>query len=203
MIRLAFSRALIALACAGALAMAHAAPTPGSPAPDFAVTDAAGKTVRLADFRGKFVVLEWTNPECPFVRKHYGSRNMQDLQKEWGAKDVVWLSVNSTRQDHWEYRDGAQMQSWMAAQGASPRAVLIDATSATGRAYAAKTTPHMFVIGPDGRILYNGAIDDRRSANPADAKLANNYVRAALTEATAGKPVTVASTAPYGCSVKY
>jgi hypothetical protein len=128
---------------------------------------------------------------------------MQDLQKEWGAKDVVWLAVNSTRQDHAEYKDGARMQAWMAAQGASPQGVLIDGQSATGRAYAAKTTPHMFVIGPDGTILYNGAIDDRRSANPADAKLAHNYVRAALTEARAGKPVSVPSTAPYGCSVKY
>lgn len=202
MTRLDLTRSLAALACAAAVGLAYAA-APGAAAPDFAVADAAGKTVKLSDYRGKFVVLEWTNPECPFVRKHYGSRNMQDLQKEWGAKDVVWLSVNSTRQDHYEYKDGAQMQAWMAAQGGAPQAVLIDATSATGRAYAAKTTPHMFVIAPDGRIVYNGAIDDRRSANPADAKLANNYVRAALTEAKAGKPVSVASTTPYGCSVKY
>jgi peroxiredoxin len=202
MTRLDLTRSLAALACAAAVGLAYAA-APGAAAPEFAVADAAGKTVKLSDYRGKFVVLEWTNPECPFVRKHYGSRNMQDLQKEWGAKDVVWLSVNSTRQDHYEYKDGAQMQAWMAAQGGAPQAVLIDATSATGRAYAAKTTPHMFVIAPDGRIVYNGAIDDRRSANPADAKLANNYVRAALTEAKAGKPVSVASTTPYGCSVKY
>jgi peroxiredoxin len=202
MTRLDLTRSLTALACAAAVGLTYAA-APGAAAPEFAVADAAGKTVKLSDYRGKFVVLEWTNPECPFVRKHYGSRNMQDLQKEWGAKDVVWLSVNSTRQDHYEYKDGAQMQAWMAAQGGAPQAVLIDATSATGRAYAAKTTPHMFVIAPDGRIVYNGAIDDRRSANPADAKLANNYVRAALTEAKAGKPVSVASTTPYGCSVKY
>jgi peroxiredoxin len=202
MTRLDLTRSLAALVCAAAVGLAYAA-APGAAAPDFAVADATGKTVKLSDYRGKFVVLEWTNPECPFVRKHYGSRNMQDLQKEWGAKDVVWLSVNSTRQDHYEYKDGAQMQAWMAAQGGAPQAVLIDATSATGRAYAAKTTPHMFVIAPDGRIVYNGAIDDRRSANPADAKLANNYVRAALTEARAGKPVSVASTTPYGCSVKY
>ena len=197
-----FIRTLAALACTAAVGMAQAA-APGAAAPDFTVADAAGKPVRLSDYRGKFVVLEWTNPECPFVRKHYGSRNMQDLQREWGAKDVVWLSVNSTRQDHYEYKDGAQMNAWMAAQGGAPKAVLIDGTSAAGRAYAAKTTPHMFVVGPDGKILYNGAIDDRRSANPADAKVANNYVRAALIEAKAGKPVSVASTAPYGCSVKY
>ena len=202
MTRLDLTCSLAALACAAAVGLAYAA-APGAAAPEFAVADAAGKTVKLSDYRGKFVVLEWTNPECPFVRKHYGSRNMQDLQKEWGAKDVVWLSVNSTRQDHYEYKDGAQMQAWMAAQGGAPKAVLIDATSAAGRAYAAKTTPHMFVIAPDGRIVYNSAIDDRRSANPADAKLANNYVRAALTEARAGKPVSVASTTPYGCSVKY
>ena len=195
-------RTAVALACAAAVSLA-AATTPGAAAPDFTVADATGKPVRLSDYRGKFVVLEWTNPECPFVRKHYGSRNMQDLQKEWGAKDVVWLSVNSTRQGHWEYRDGKQMQEWMTAQGAAPKAILIDGKSEVGGAYAAKTTPHMFVISPEGKVLYNGAIDDKRSSNPADARTANNYVRAALTEAKAGKPVTVASTTPYGCSVKY
>jgi len=175
----------------------------GAPAPGFAIADTSGKAVQLGDYKGKYVVLEWTNPECPFVRKHYGSRNMQDLQKEWGAKDVVWLSVNSTRQGHDEFRSGPQMRAWMASQGAAQQAILIDAKSEVGSAYAAKTTPHMFVISPEGKVLYNGAIDDKRSANPADAKTAHNYVRAALTEAKAGKPVTVASTTPYGCSVKY
>ena len=198
----AMIRTAAAIACAAAFSLAVAS-TPGAPAPDFSVSDAAGKPVKLSDYRGKFVVLEWTNPDCPFVQKHYRSRNMQDLQKEWGAKDVVWLSVNSTRQGHDEYRDGAKMQAWMASQGGAPKAILIDAKSEVGSAYAAKTTPHMFVISPDGKVLYNGAIDDKRSANPADAKKANNYVRAALTEAQAGKPVTVASTTPYGCSVKY
>lgn len=195
--------ATIAFAAACALAWGVATAAPGAPAPEFTVADATGKPVKLSDYRGKFVVLEWTNPDCPFVQKHYNSRNMQDLQKEWGAKDVVWLSVNSTREGHSEYRDGAQMASWMSSQGGSPQAVLIDAKSTAGRAYSAKTTPHMFVIDPAGKIVYEGAIDDRRSANPADAKTAKNYVRAALTEATAGKPVTVASTSPYGCSVKY
>jgi peroxiredoxin len=196
------SRSLVALACAAATSVALAA-TPGSSAPDFTVADAAGKPVKLSDYRGKFVVLEWTNPDCPFVRKHYTSKNMQDLQKEWGAKDVVWLSVNSTRQGHYEYRDGANMQQWMTSQGAAQKAILIDGTSDAGRAYAAKTTPQMVVVSPEGKVLYNGAIDDKRSSNPADAKTANNYVRAALTEAKAGKPVTVASTTPYGCTVKY
>ena len=175
----------------------------GQTAPDFTVTDSTGKAVHLADYKGKFVVLEWTNPECPFVQKHYNSANMQSLQKEWSAKDVVWLSVNSTNKSSSEYKTGAQMNSWMQSQGAAQKAVLIDADSATGQKYAAKTTPHMFVISPEGKVLYNGAIDDKRSSNPADAKTANNYVRAALVEAKAGKPVTVASTTPYGCSVKY
>jgi peroxiredoxin len=195
-------RTAAALACAAAVGLAGAA-TPGAAAPEFSVSDAAGKAVKLSDYRGKFVVLEWTNPDCPFVRKHYDSKNMQDLQKEWGAKDVVWLSVNSTRQGHYEYRDGPKMQQWMTSQGAAQKAILIDAKSEVGSAYAAKTTPHMFVISPEGKVLYNGAIDDKRSANPADAKTANNYVRAALNEAKAGKPVTVASTTPYGCTVKY
>ena len=176
---------------------------PGAAAPEFTIQDATGKPVRLADYRGKFVVLEWTNPECPFVRKHYSSNNMQGLQKEWGAKDVVWLAINSTNAKSSEFKTGGAMAAWMQAQGAAPRATLIDETSATGRAYGARTTPQMFVIDPAGRIVYNGAIDDRRSTNPADAKDARNYVRAALTEATAGRPVSVASTTPYGCSVKY
>ena len=191
------------LAAAALLPAAVLAQSPGAAAPAFALTDTAGKTVQLADYRGKYVVLEWTNPECPFVRKHYTSNNMQGLQKEWGAKDVVWLAINSTNTSSGEYKTGEQMAGWISAQGAAPKATLIDGTSATGRAYGAKTTPHMFVVDPAGQLVYNGAIDDRRSSNPADAKGANNYVRAALTEATAGKPVTVASTTPYGCSVKY
>ena len=193
-------------AAIGALAAASGAATaaaPGTPAPGFTLTDTSGRTVNLADYKGSFVVLEWTNPECPFVQKHYVSKNMQALQKEAGGRDVVWLSINSTSEDSGEYRTADQMANWMRAQGAAPKATLIDGKSTTGRAYAAKTTPHMFVVDPTGRIVYNGAIDDKRSANPADTKTANNYVRAALTEAMAGKPVTVASTTPYGCSVKY
>jgi len=194
---------LILAGCA-ALGMAlPAAAAPGAAAPDFAIADTSGKPVKLSDYRGKFVVLEWTNPECPFVRKHYGSQNMQGLQKEWGAKDVVWLTINSTNASHREYKTPEEMASWMRAQDAAPKATLIDGTSATARAYAAKNTPHMFVIDPTGKVIYDGAIDDKRSTNPADVKGANNYVRAALTEATAGKPVSVASTTPYGCTMKY
>lgn len=195
------------LALAAAIALVCAAPAraalPPDAAPAFTIADTSGKPVRLADFRGKFVVLEWTNPECPFVRKHYSSGNMQSLQKEWGGKDVVWLAINSTNVSHPEHKPAAEMSAWMSAQAAAPRATLVDGSSATARAYAAKVTPHMFVVDPAGRVVYAGAIDDRRSANPADVKGAHNYVRAALTEAMAGKPVTTASTQPYGCSMKY
>jgi peroxiredoxin len=199
-----FRRVSFAVGCALLLAAgAAAAVVSGATAPGFTVTDTAGRAVQLADYKGRFVVLEWTNPECPFVRKHYSSGNMQALQKEWGARDVVWLTINSTNASHFEFKSPREMTAWMQAQGAGPAATLLDSTSATGRAYSAKTTPHMFVVDPGGKIVYAGAIDDKRSANPADARTANNYVRAALTEATAGKPVTVASTTPYGCSIKY
>jgi len=188
----------LAFAAGSALAV-----TAGTPAPDFSITDSHGKAVRLADYKGRFVVLEWTNPECPFVRAQYGAATMQALQKEAAGKDVVWLAVNSTNQSSSEYKTGAQMNAWMQEKSGGAKAVLIDATSAAGRAYDAKTTPHMFVIDPKGTIVYAGAIDDKRSARESDRKTAHNYVRAALDEALAGKPVTVASTQPYGCSVKY
>ena len=177
--------------------------TAGTAAPDFSVADSNGRTVKLSDYKGKFVVLEWTNPECPFVRAQYGADAMQALQKEAGGRQVVWLTVNSTNKSSGEYKSGAQMNAWMKEKGAAQSAILIDATSETGRAYDAKTTPHMFVIDPAGKIVYAGAIDDKRSARESDRKTANNYVRAALGETLAGKPVTVASTTPYGCSVKY
>jgi peroxiredoxin len=198
-----YSFAVPFLAAALLAPAAALAQSPGAAAPAFTLTDTAGKSVRLADYRGKYVVLEWTNPECPFVRKHYTSGNMQALQKEWGAREVVWLSINSTNTGSYEFKTPAQMAQWMQSQGAAQMATLIDGTSAAARSYAARATPHMFVIDPAGAVLYNGAIDDRRTSNPADAKVARNYVRAALTEAMAGKPVTVASTSPYGCSIKY
>lgn len=198
-----FQALTLAFCLTFAAALPGLAATPGAMAPDFTITDTAGKAVKLADYRGKFVVLEWTNPECPFVQKHYNSNNMQGLQKEWGAKDVVWLTINSTNASHSEYKTPDAMASWMRVQGAAPKATLIDGTSNTARTYGAKNTPHMFVIDPKGTLVYNGAIDDKRTTNPGDVKIANNYVRAALTEATAGKPVTVATTTPYGCTLKY
>lgn len=187
-----------------AVALTAQAATLGQSAPDFALTDVNGKTVKLSDFKGKHVVLEWTNPGCPFVVKHYGSNNMQTLQAEAKAKGVVWLSINSTEKNHSDYLAPAKLNSKMNSdwKGASSY-LLMDETGKVGMAYAAKTTPHMYVIDPTGKLVYAGGIDDKRSANPADVKTAKNYVRAALDETLAGKPITVATSSPYGCSVKY
>jgi peroxiredoxin len=175
----------------------------GQAAPDFTLTDTHGKAVQLSDFKGKYVVLEWTNPGCPFVRNHYNTRNMQSLQSEWTGKDVVWLSIDSSNRSSWDFMEPAKLGEWMQTKGAAQSAVLLDPESATAKLYQAKTTPHMFVIDPQGRIVYAGAIDDRPSTRPADPPAANNYVRAALKQATGGMPVTVAATTPYGCAVKY
>lgn len=193
---------------AGALAFAIAATSAlaaaaGQRAPDFTLTDTHGKTVHLSDYRGKYVVLEWTNPDCPFVQRHYNSHNMPGLQKEWGARDVTWLSIDSSSRDSGEYKTAAQLNTWMGAHEASQRAVLIDGDSATARLYAAKTTPHMFVIDPEGSIVYAGAIDDRPGASANDTRKARNYVRTALTAAAGGAAIDPANTTPYGCSIKY
>jgi AhpC/TSA family len=184
-------------------APAFAAAVVGQPAPVFRAVDTAGKTVSLADFKGRHVVLEWVNPECPFVRKHYDSGNMQATQKGATAKGVVWLAVNSTRRDHVDYKAPAELASWMAQSQAVPTATLMDVDGTVGRAYGARTTPHLYVVDPAGKLVYAGAIDSKPSANPADVKTATNHVDAALAETLAGKPVRVAATQPYGCSVKY
>lgn len=186
-----------------AVAAAHAL-TVGQAAPDFSLTDVNGKTVKLSDFKGKNVVLEWTNPGCPFVVKHYGSNNMQTLQADAKAKGVVWLSVNSTAKNHQDYLEPTKLSAKMKGEWKEASSyLLMDETGKVGQAYAAKTTPHMYVIDPSGKLVYAGGIDDKRSANPADVKTAKNFVRAALDETLAGKPVTVATATPYGCSVKY
>jgi peroxiredoxin len=186
-----------------ALSLPALAATAGQAAPDFALADTHGKPVRLSDFKGKYVVLEWTNPGCPFVRNHYNTRNMQGLQSEWVAKNVVWLSIDSSNRSSWDFMEPAKLGDWMQAKGAAQSAVLVDPESAAARLYQAKTTPHMFVIDPQGKIVYAGAIDDRPSTRPADPPAANNYVRAALRQATSGVDVAVAATTPYGCSIKY
>jgi hypothetical protein len=148
-------------------------------------------------------VLEWVNPGCPFVQKHYNSANMQATQKAAAAKGVVWLAINSTATTHSDYLAPVALASWMAGHKAAATATLMDADGRIGRAYGARTTPQMVLIDPAGKLLYGGAIDSKASANVADIKTATNHVNAALAEALAGKPVTVAQTQPYGCSVKY
>ena len=194
---------LLAAALSAALALAaHANAPAGAPAPAFAVTDLAGKPVKLEDYKGKTIVLEWTNFGCPFVMKHYNSGNMQALQKKYGA-DVVWLAVNSTNKGHSDYAEPAKLTQQLQGFGAQPARYLMDEPGTMGLAYGAKVTPHMYIIDPSGKVVYNGAIDDKRSTNVADVKTAKNYVVAALDELKAGKPVSTASTAPYGCTIKY
>ena len=194
---------LIAAALTLAATSALAAATVGQPAPAFSAVDTAGRTVSLADFKGRHVVLEWVNPGCPYVRRHYDSANMQGTQKEATARGVVWLAVNSTADDAGDYLEPAAMAKWMQSQQAAASATLMDADGKLGRAYGARTTPHMYVIDPAGKLVYAGAIDDQPRASLAETTKANNYVKAALAESLAGKPVSTATTRAYGCSVKY
>ncbi len=180
----------------------RAAAVVGQPAPAFTAIDLAGKPVSLADFKGRTVVLEWHNFGCPFVQKHYRSGNMQALQKKY-AGDVVWLAVNSTHTGASDYTEPAELARALARFGAAPARYVVDEPGAVGTSYGAKTTPHMYVIDPAGTLVYNGAIDDRRSSDVADVKGAKNFVAAAIEDLKAGRPVATASTAPYGCTVKY
>ena len=184
-------------------APAHAAPTVGQPAPDFVATDTRGVQHKLSDFAGKFVVLEWTNPGCPFVRKHYGGGNMPATQKAATAKGVVWLSINSTERAASDYLPPAALNDWMKAQSAAPTAMLMDEDGVIGQAYGARTTPHLFIVDPKGMLVYAGGIDSIPSARPDDIGKATNYVNQALGEALGGRPISMATTRAYGCSVKY
>lgn len=172
-------------------------------APDFTLTDSNGRSVRLADFRGRTVVLEWNNPECPFVRKHYGSGNMQRTQAAAARDGVVWLTINSGAPGNQGHMDAAGARSFLASSGARPAHYLLDPAGQVGRAYGARTTPHMYIVNAAGTLVYAGAIDDRPTPNPADIEGARNHVLAALAELKAGRPVSVATSRPYGCSVKY
>jgi hypothetical protein len=184
-------------------ASARAAAVVGQPAPDFTLTDTAGQSHSLAGLRGKYVVLEWVNYDCPFVGKHYGSGNMQRLQKTYTARGVVWYQVNSSAPGKQGAYDAAKAALLGRQKGVASTAYLLDPAGTVGRLYGAKTTPHMFVVDPRGTVIYAGGIDDTPSTDVADIATANNYVAAALDEALAGKPVTVTSSQPYGCSVKY
>jgi peroxiredoxin len=198
------SLGLAALAFAAAGARPDFAPrTPDDPAPDFTLTDTHGDEHTLSRYRGEWVVLEWLNYDCPFVRKHYNSGNMQRLQEHYTGLGVVWLSIVSSAPGEQGHYAPAQMNARTEGHGGNQTAVLMDPAGTVGRAYGARTTPHMFVINPQGEIVYNGAIDDRPSADPSTVAGATNYVVRALTEATGGQEVTTARTQPYGCSVKY
>lgn len=185
------------------LALAAFAVKVGDQAPDFTGTDSHGQTHKLSDYRGKFVVLEWHNNGCPFTKKHYDSGNMQRLQKEWTNKGVVWFTVISSSTGSQGYVTADEENEYMQKMHAAPTAALLDAKGNIGHLYGAKTTPHMFVINPQGQVIYNGAIDDKPTPDPADINGANNYVSDALQQAMAGQAVAVATTRPYGCSVKY
>jgi hypothetical protein len=177
----------------------------GQQAPAFTGKDSQGKMESLAQYRGKYVVLEWTNRTCPFTKKHYDSGNMQALQQDWTGKGVVWFTVLSSSPAHGSdgYLTAAEENAQMEKVHAHPTAALLDSSGEIGRMYGARTTPHMFVIDPAGKLIYAGAIDDKATTDTADVKGAKNYVSAALTEAMTGQPVQVAATRPYGCSVKY
>lgn len=174
----------------------------GQAAPDFTLSDTGGKPVRLADFRGRHVVLEWNNPGCPFVRKHYEG-NMQALQKEAARQGVVWLAINSTHDGSADYLTPAQLGRWMADKQGAPTATLMDEDGQVGRAYAARVTPHMYIVDPQGRLVYAGGIDSIPSARVDDIPKATNHIRQALGEIAAGKPVSVTTSRPYGCTIKY
>jgi len=178
-------------------------PAVGTNAPDFSLTDSKGKTQSVSQYKGKYVVLEWFNPECPFVKKHYGSGNMQKLQEEFTGKGVVWLSVDSSAPGQQGHLTAEQANARMSEWKTKQTALVLDPDGKAGQSYGAKNTPHMFVINPEGKIVYEGAIDSKATPDPADIANSTNYVKVALEESLAGKAVSNANTKPYGCSVKY
>lgn len=196
-------RALFALPALLLAATAQAAPSVGQPAPDFTLQDTGGKAVRLSDYRGKYVVLEWTNPGCPYVRKHYDSGNMAATQQDAAAKGVVWLSINSTEKDSGDYLQPAKLVAWQKERKVQPTATLMDEEGTVGKAYGARTTPHMYIVDPQGRLVYAGGIDSIPSSSRDDIAKAVNYVKQGLAEATSGKAISAATTRAYGCSIKY
>src|SRR6202171_3278600 len=195
---------LSVLTClASTVLFAADSPPVGSTAPDFSVSDSKGKTHSVSQYKGKYVVLEWFNPECPFVKKHYGSDNMQNLQQEYTGKGVVWLTIDSNAPGTEGNMTPDQAQKIMASWKTKQTALLLDPDSKVAKLYGAKNTPNMVVIDPEGKLIYEGAIDSKASPNPADIPSSTNYVKAALDESLAGKPVSNAQTKPYGCSAKY
>ncbi len=198
-----FPRSLFGLGVLLILISSALAARVGEPAPDFTATDSNGTRHHLADYKGKYVVLEWHNQGCPYTRKHYESGNMQRLQKEWTGKGVVWFTVISSAPGTQGYVTGPEENQYVSKMKAAPSAVLLDPEGTVGHLYAAKTTPHMYIIDPTGKLIYNGAIDDHPTSDASDIPSSRNYVSSALEQAMAGKPVGEAATRPYGCSVKY
>ena len=192
-----------ALAAVTAAVPASAAPAVGQMAPNFTLKDTSGKAVSLADFKGKHVVLEWVNPGCPYVRKHYNSANMQGTQKEVTAKGVVWLSINSTEDSSYDYLAPDALAKWMGDQKAAPTRMLMDPEGTAGQAYGARTTPHMYIIDPQGKLVYAGGIDSIPSSRADDIKTAVNYVKQGVNQTLAGQALSNPTTRPYGCSIKY
>ncbi|WP_449254692.1 thioredoxin family protein [Bosea sp. (in: a-proteobacteria)] len=195
--------ALAGLSLTTVSALADSAARVGQPAPAFQAVDAEGRTRSLSEFAGRTVVLEWTNHECPYVRKHYNSATMQTLQKDMAKDGIVWLSVISSPPGEQGYVEGPKARELTAQRDAAPADILLDPDSKVARAYGAQTTPHMYIIDPRGTLAYMGAIDDKPSSNPASLVGAKSYVRQAIAEMKAGKPVSQASTKSYGCAVKY
>lgn len=187
----------------GTAVLASDAPSVGSDAPEFSLTDSKGKTHSLSEYKGKYVVLEWFNPECPFVKKHYGSGNMQNLQKEYTDKGVIWLTIDSNAPGMEGNLTAEEADKIATSWKAHETALLLDPQGSAGRAYGAKNTPNMVIINPDAKIIYHGAIDSKATPNPADIPSSTNYVKAALDQSLAGKSVSTPQTKPYGCSVKY
>jgi peroxiredoxin len=195
--------ASLVLSMAVPVSVAQAAVAPGQAAPEFSLVDINRKVQKLSDYRGKYVVLEWFNSECPFVQKHYESGNMQALQARYTQKGVVWLGINSTSPRHSNYRDPARSQAILKEWKSAPTAFVLDPDGKVGKQYGARTTPHMYVIDPNGTLVYVGGIDDKPSISKRDITTAKNLVAAALDESLSGKPVGTPSAMPYGCSVKY
>lgn len=175
----------------------------GKEAPNFTLTSAEGNSHSLADFKGKYVVLEWVNFDCPFVKKHYGSKNMQTLQKEMTSKDVVWLSICSSAEGKQGHFKGKELLDRIASEGSNATAYLIDQDGSVGKMYGAKTTPHCYVVSPEGNLIYAGAIDDKASADAEDIKTSKNLVKSCIDEAMSGSEITISTSKPYGCGVKY
>ncbi len=194
---------LCSLALATLLAGLCYAQKVGAPAPDFKATDSNGRMRQLSEYRGKYVVLEWHNNGCPFTRKHYESGNMQRLQKEWTSRGVIWFTAISSAVGQQGYVTAEQENEYLKRMNAVPTAALLDPQGDVGRLYAAKTTPHMFIINPEGVLIYDGAIDSKSTTDQSDIATATNYVSQALGEAMAGKAVSTPTSRPYGCSVKY